>query len=63
MVALAVETGIPPSVWADESERDIITAVAILEEREKAASRGKSTRSARREPGAGGPTEGMQLSG
>lgn len=56
-----METGIPPSVWADESERDIITAVHLLEEKEKAASRGRKP--ADREPGAGGPTEGMQLSG
>lgn len=51
---LAVETGIPPSVWADEDDRAITTALKILEEREEAVSRGKGT-SAHREPGAGGP--------
>lgn len=30
MIELAIATGIPPSVWADEGERAIATAVELL---------------------------------
>lgn len=32
LVALAIRTGIPPSVWADEGEAVIITALHLLDE-------------------------------
>lgn len=36
MIALAVETGIPPSVWAEEGEQAIATAYDLLEQKHKA---------------------------
>jgi hypothetical protein len=30
LVALAVRTGIPPSVWAEEGEQAIVTALHLL---------------------------------
>lgn len=33
MIALAIETGISPSVWADEGERAIVTAYDLIEKR------------------------------
>lgn len=31
MIALAVATGIAPSVWAEEGEQAIVTAIDLLE--------------------------------
>lgn len=36
MIALAIETGIPPSVWADEGEQAIVTAFDLIEQKHKA---------------------------
>lgn len=30
MIALAISTGIPPSVWAAEDERTLVTAMHLL---------------------------------
>ncbi|MGH3099020.1 MAG: hypothetical protein ACRDMV_23785 [Streptosporangiales bacterium] len=35
MIDLALATGIPPSVWAAEGQRAILTAYQLLEDREK----------------------------
>lgn len=40
MVALAVATGIAPSVWAAEADEAIVTALALLEDQAEAVSRG-----------------------
>jgi hypothetical protein len=58
VIALAVETGVPPEVWRREGARAIITAVKILEEREKKSSKGGGT-----SPEPGGSYAGVQLSG
>lgn len=39
MVELAVATGIPPAVWADEGEQAIVTALHVLQ---RATSRHKA---------------------
>jgi hypothetical protein len=36
-VALAIRTGIPPSVWADEGPRAIATAFELIEESNRPA--------------------------
>ncbi len=53
-MGLAVETGIPYSVWAAEDDQTILTALSVLEERANAVARG-DTGSGERAPGAGGP--------
>lgn len=35
MIALAVATGIPPNVWAEEGARSIVTATHLLEEQNR----------------------------
>lgn len=50
MIALAVATGIPPTVWAEEGERSIATAIDLLERERQ-----------RQEDG--GPDDGPQMSG
>lgn len=40
LVALALKTGIPPSVWAHEGEQAIVTAVELLEQEEERRGRG-----------------------
>ncbi|MEC3975086.1 hypothetical protein [Amycolatopsis sp. H20-H5] len=60
MIALAVATGIAPSVWADEGAKAITTASKILEQQEKQANGNHRTPS---EPGQGSPYSGVQMSG
>lgn len=37
MIELALATGISPREWAEEGARSIVTAVALIEERNKPA--------------------------
>jgi hypothetical protein len=38
VIELALVTGIPPGVWAEEGARSIATAIELMEERSRPAS-------------------------
>lgn len=39
VIALALETGIAPSVWAGEDERTLLTATQMVDDARRAANR------------------------